>query len=77
MESEWVIVTIVALFLLIFAILRAQQFRFFWMVQPRLENELLHLAPRVDNLQTVKRSLDLKFMVHHRPGDRLDKRWGQ
>ena len=47
------------------------------MVQPRLEIELLHLAPRVDNLQTVKRSLDLKCMVHHRPGDRLDKRWGE
>ena len=77
MESEWVIVMIEALFLLIFAILRAQQFWFFWMVQLRLENEMLHLAPRLDNSQTVKRSLNLKCMVHHRPGDRLDKRQGE
>ena len=77
MESEWVIATIVALFLLIFAILRAQQFRFFWMVQPRLENELLRLAQRMDNSQTGKRSLDQKCTVHQRLGDRLDNRQGE
>ena len=27
-------------------------------------NELLRLAPRMDNLQTVKRFLDHKFKVH-------------
>ena len=28
------------------------------------KNELLHLAPRMDNLQTVKLSLDHKFTAH-------------
>ena len=77
MESESVIATIVALFLLIFAILRVQQFRFFRIVQPRSENELLRLAPRMDNSQTGKRSLDQKCTINQRLGDRLDNRQGE
>ena len=46
------------------------------MIQPRLENELLRLAPRMDNSQTVMCSLNQKCMVHHRPGDRLDNSQG-
>ena len=74
-ESERLIATIVALFLLIIAIRRVQRFRFFTLYFFKkedstnvrllslqgngLDNELLRLAPRMDNLQTVKPKCDL------------------
>ena len=74
-ESEQLIATIVALFLLIIAIRRVQRFRFFTLYFFKkegstnvqllslqgngLDNEQLRLAPRMDNLQTVKPKCDL------------------
>lgn len=83
MESERLIVTIVALFRLIIAIRRVQQvwfftLYFFWKEDSTLrcdcfpyketdwekKSELSRLASCMENMQTVKLSLDQKFTVY-------------